>query len=166
MIHRPKVLILDEPGTGLDPGARRGLMGFLEELRDRDGVTCLLTTHLMDEADRCDRVAIMDEGKLKCADSPSALKAMIGGDVLTVSASNPARLARRIAERFLLETRVLDGVVRIERARGHEFVKELAEAFPGEFDSITVGKATLGDVFEHLTGHGLWNRGDPDDPTT
>jgi ABC-2 type transport system ATP-binding protein len=166
MIHRPKVLILDEPGTGLDPGARLSLMGFLEELRDRDGVTCLLTTHLMDEADRCDRVGIMDEGKLKCADSPSVLKAMIGGEVLTVATSNPALLARKIAERFALEARVLDGVVRIERARGHQLVKELAEAFPGECDSITVGKVTLGDVFEHLTGHGLWNGGGGNDPTT
>ena len=159
LLHRPAVLILDEPSTGLDPGARALLMQQLHELRDRDGVTCLLTTHLMDEADRCDRVAILDRGRLIRAETPTALKGTIGGDVLTICSGNPEELAQRVTSRVGIAALVADGSVRIERERGHEFVTELIEAFPGEIDSVTVGRPTLDDVFLHLTGHRLWEAG-------
>ena len=157
LLHRPRVLILDEPSTGLDPVARSTLMEQLFELRDRDGVTCLLTTHLMDEADACDRIGILDQGRLIALDTPAALKSTIGGDVLTLSTSDPAALAAKIERRFGAGVAVFDRLVRIERTRGHEFVPDLIEAFPGEIDSVTVGKPTLDDVFVHLTGHRLWN---------
>ena len=163
LLHRPGVLILDEPSTGLDPGARAGLMDYLQELRDRDGVTSLLTTHLMDEADRCDQVAILDEGRLIATGTPASLKGTIGGDVLTVRCDDPGLLSQKASDRFDVSTKVLDGAVRIERDRGHEFVPDLIEAFPGEINSVTVGRPTLDDVFLHLTGHRLWDNGADDD---
>lgn len=155
LLHAPKVLILDEPSTGLDPAARLSLMEHLQQLRDRDGVTSLLTTHLMEEADRCDRIGILDEGKLVALDSPNTLKATIGGDIVTVSTHDPAELAAHVKERFHITSDLVNGQVQIARDRGHEFVPELIEAFPGEIESVTVGKPTLEDVFVQLTGHRL-----------
>jgi len=157
LLHRPSLLILDEPTTGLDPGARASLLDYLQELRTRDGVTCLLTTHLMDEAERCDEVAILDRGKLVAVGPPAELKSTIGGDVLTVSAHEPAVLAEKARQRFSVDARLVDGVLHIERDRGHELVPLLIEAFPGEIDSVRVGRPTLDDVFLHLTGHRLWD---------
>jgi len=166
LLHEPEILILDEPSTGLDPGARAALMDQLYELRERSSVTSLLTTHLMDEADRCDHVAVLDRGKLVASDSPASLKTTIGGDVITIHSSTPAELAKGAQEKFGVSPTVLDGVVRIERERGHEFVPELIEAFPGEIDSIRVGRPTLDDVFLHLTGHALWDQGNGREATS
>jgi ABC-2 type transport system ATP-binding protein len=157
LLHQPSLLILDEPTTGLDPGARAGLLDYLQELRTAMGVTCLLTTHLMDEAEKCDEVAILDRGRLVATGPPAALKSTIGGDVLTVVAREPAVLARKARERFSVDARLVDGLLHIERDRGHEFVPMLIEAFPGEIDSVRVGRPTLDDVFLHLTGHRLWD---------
>ncbi len=153
LLHDPRVLLLDEPSTGLDPGARMALMDRLVELRDGCGVSTLITTHLMDEADRCDRVGFLDQGRLVAVDTPAALKATIGGDVVTVATGHPAALAAAVSKRFGVAPEVIDGLVHIEWDRGHEFVPELIEAFPGEVESVTVGKPTLDDVFVRLTGH-------------
>ncbi len=161
LLHRPDVLILDEPSTGLDPGARLALTDYLVQLRDRDGVTSLLTTHLMDEADRCDHVAVIDRGKLVAHGPPSELKATIGGDVVAIHGADATSLSLRISARFDVRCDIVEGVIRIERPRGHEFVPDLIEAFPGEIESVTVGKPTLDDVFQRLTGHGLWDAPDP-----
>lgn len=153
MLHKPAVLILDEPSTGLDPGARRDLWGLLVALRDQAGTTVLLTTHFMDEADRCDRVAILDRGNVVALGRPDVLKAEIGGDVLTVVTRSPERLSGRIAERFGHPSTVVDSAVRIDHPAGHTFVPQLVEAFPGEIDSVTIGKPVLEDVFFLRTGH-------------
>ncbi|RME39585.1 MAG: ABC transporter ATP-binding protein [Planctomycetota bacterium] len=153
LLHDPPVLLLDEPSTGLDPGSRRALTDLLHELRDQRGVTSLLTTHLMEEADRCDRLALLDGGRLVALDTPDALKERIGGDVVTVAAVDADHLADRIRQRFGIVPERLSGELRIERDRGHTFVPELIEAFPGEIRSVTVGRPTLEDVFVHLTGH-------------
>lgn len=153
LLHKPELLLLDEPSTGLDPRARRELGDYLAELRDTDGVTVLLTTHIMDEADRCNRIALLDHGKLVALDTPHALKEQIGGDVVSVGSRNPARLCEQIEKRLGVKASIVDQTIRIERPRGHEFIPTLVEAFPGEIDSISVGKPTLEDVFIHLTGH-------------
>ncbi len=157
LLSNPKVLILDEPSTGLDPGARAGFMECLQALRKDEGVTSLLTTHLMDEADACDRIAILDEGRLVTIGTPADLKAAIGADVITMSCRSPSHVAQQITDRFGIPAEAADGLVRIERRSAHEFVPQLVEAFPGEIESITVGKPTLDDVFRHLTGRQLWN---------
>jgi ABC-2 type transport system ATP-binding protein len=153
LLHKPQVLLLDEPSTGLDPRVRRELSDYLEQLRDEDGVTVLLTTHLMEEADRCDRLAILDRGRLVALDTPRQLKEQIGGDVISVETRQPQPLAEQIGKRFNIEARVLEGSVRIERTNGHRFITELVEAFPGQIDAVSVHKPTLEDVFIHLTGH-------------
>lgn len=155
MLHGPEVLILDEPSSGLDPSARMTLMDHLHTLRDEHRVTSLLTTHLTDEADRCDRLAILDEGRLVACGTPSDLKAAIGGDVITMTTDAPAILAKKLEDRFEIPAEVLGNIVRIERAHGHAFVADLIEAFPGEIETVTVGKPTLNDVFLHRTGHAL-----------
>ncbi len=155
LLHKPRLLLLDEPSTGLDPAARRELSDYLAALRKQDGITVLLTTHIMEEAQACDRLAIIDRGKISAIGSPDALKEEVGGDVISVTGKYPAMLSQQIAERFSLQTSLLDDVVRIEKPRGHEFVAQLVEAFPGQIQTVSVGKPTLEDVFIHKTGHRL-----------
>jgi ABC-2 type transport system ATP-binding protein len=153
LLHQPEILLLDEPTVGLDPGARRDVWEHLAALGARGGVTVVVTTHLMEEAERCDRVGILDEGELVALGAPAELTSEIRGEVVALEAVDPARLAAAIRERFGADATVLDGLVRIERPDGAAFVPRLAEAFPGEIRSITVGKPTLEDVFVQRTGH-------------
>jgi ABC-2 type transport system ATP-binding protein len=153
LLHKPQVLLLDEPSTGLDPRVRRELSDYLERLRTEDQMTILLTTHLMEEADRCDRLAILDRGQLVALSTPRELKERIGGDVISVETKQPQSLAEQINKRFGVEARQLDGSVRVERMNGHKFIAELVEAFPGQVDAISIRKPTLEDVFIRLTGH-------------
>jgi len=158
LLHHPGVLLLDEPTTGLDPGARRDLWQYLQILRDEERVSVLVTTHLMEEAERCDRLAIMNEGNLVALGTPAELKSEIGGDVILLDAANDAGLlADHIRARFHVETAVLGNQVRIEREGGHRFVPDLVEAFPGEIQAISVSKPALEDVFIHRTGHKFWS---------
>jgi len=156
LLHHPSVLLLDEPTTGLDPGARRDLWQYLASLRDEEHVTVIVTTHLMEEAERCDRLAILNEGKVVALGTPNDLKHEIGGDVILLDAKDPASLAHRIAERFHVDAQEMQGKVRLERENGHRFITDVVEAFPGEVDAISVSKPTLEDVFIHRTGHRFW----------
>ena len=155
LLHAPDLLLLDEPTTGLDPGARRDVWGRLRALRERTGTTVILTTHLMDDAAGCDRVAIIHEGRIVAIGAPEALIAEVGGDVIMIATADPQALAARIARRFGVAADVIDGRVHIERPRAHEFIAGLVEAFPGEIDSVSFGKPTLEDVFMHHTGRRL-----------
>jgi ABC-2 type transport system ATP-binding protein len=158
LLHHPGVLLLDEPTTGLDPGARRDLWQYLQMLRDEEHVSVLVTTHLMEEAERCDRLAIMNEGNLVALGTPSELKSEIGGDVILLDAAGDAGLlAEHIRARFDVEATVLGNQVRIEREGGHRFVPDVVEAFPGEIQAISVSKPALEDVFIHRTGHKFWS---------
>ncbi len=156
MLHAPLVLLLDEPSTGLDPGAKRDLWNQLRSLRSREGVTVLLTTHLMDEAASCDRLALLHHGEVVALGSPVSLTSEIGGDVITLHANEPELLRAEIEERFGCAASLLDGTVRIERDAGHQFIPQLVEAFPGRIAAISLAKPTLEDVFIHRTGHRLW----------
>lgn len=157
LLHGPRVLLLDEPTTGLDPGARRDLWQYLRILRDEEQVTVLVTTHLMEEAERCDRLAILNEGKLVALGTPGELKLEIGGDVIVLETKSPEQLATRIQARFKVQARVVDGQLRIERNEGHRFVTDLVESFPGEIDSVSISKPTVEDVFIRRTGHRFWS---------
>jgi ABC-2 type transport system ATP-binding protein len=155
LLHRPRLLLLDEPSTGLDPGARRGLWETLEDLRDQ-GVTVLLTTHFMEEGDRCDRLALVDRGEIVTEGAPMALKSEIGGDIISLTGPGPEGLARELAARHPdLAPTLRDGVVRLERERAPEFVARLFEEFPGRIDSVTVARPSLEDVFLRKTGRPL-----------
>jgi ABC-2 type transport system ATP-binding protein len=158
LLHHPGVLLLDEPTTGLDPGARRDLWQYLQMLRDEEHVSVLVTTHLMEEAERCDRLAIMNEGNLVALGTPEELKSEIGGDVVLLHAAHDAGvLAERIRARFHVDTTVLENQVRIEREGAHRFVTEVVEAFPGEIEALSVSKPALEDVFIRRTGHKFWS---------
>jgi ABC-2 type transport system ATP-binding protein len=159
LIHSPSVLLLDEPSTGLDPGARRDLWQYLETLRDEENVAILVTTHLMEEAEHCDRLAILNEGKLVALGSPFELKSKIGGDVVLFETQNSEAaqtLAARLSQRFDVEAVVLGNSVRLEHGQGHRFVASAVEAFPGVVEAVTVSKPSLEDVFIRRTGHRFW----------
>jgi ABC-2 type transport system ATP-binding protein len=167
MLHRPQLLLLDEPSTGLDPGARSDVWQYLEQVRQSDGVTVVLTTHLLEEAARADRIAIMHQGKLAALDSPTALQASVGGDAITIRTENPEVLAADIQQEFQTQPKVVDGSVRLEQPNGHQWVPRLVEAYPDRIQAITLGKPTLEDVFIHVTGHRFWTDGtNSDEPTT
>jgi ABC-2 type transport system ATP-binding protein len=158
LLHHPGVLLLDEPTTGLDPGARRDLWQYLRMLRDEEHVSVLVTTHLMEEAERCDRLAIMNEGNLVALGTPEELKSEIGGDVILLEATRDAEvLAEHIRARFHVDSTMLGNQVRIERKDGHHFVPDVVEAFPGEIQAISVSKPSLEDVFIRRTGHKFWS---------
>jgi ABC-2 type transport system ATP-binding protein len=157
LLHHPEVLLLDEPTTGLDPGARRDVWQYLQILRDQEHVTVIVTTHLMEEAERCDRLAILNEGKLVALGTPEELTREIGGDVVLLEARDPERLAERIRSRFHVDASVMSPHVRLEIENGHRFVPDVVEAFPGEIQALSVSKPTLEDVFIHRTGHRFWN---------
>ncbi len=156
LMHRPSVLLLDEPTTGLDPGARRDLWQYLHELRSQERVSIIVTTHLMEEAERCDRLAILSAGKVVALGTPAELRSEIGGDVIVLETENADSLGVRLEQRFGGNATVLDGKVRMERREGHRFVTDIVEAFPGEIQSISVSKPTLEDVFIDRTGHRFW----------
>lgn len=162
MLHRPRLLLLDEPSTGLDPGARSDLWQYLEQVRDADGVTVVLTTHLLEEAQRTDRIAIMHNGTLAALDTPSALQAAVGGDAITIRTGDAAQLAADIERQLNAAAMVVDGSVRLEQTNGHQWIPRLVEAFPDRIESITLGKPTLEDVFIHFTGHRFWSEPQPD----
>jgi ABC-2 type transport system ATP-binding protein len=153
LLHLPPVLLLDEPTVGLDPGGRRDLWRHVRRLRSESGVAVLVTTHLLEEAEDCDRVGILDRGRLVALGTPADLKAAIRGDVISLESAEPEGLADAIRTRFGAAGAVVDGTVRIERPDGAALVPRLAEAFPGVIRSITVGKPTLEDVFVQRTGH-------------
>ena len=153
LLHRPKVVLMDEASTGLDPGARRELSQYVHELRDREGVTIVLTTHILDEADRCDRLILLHQGKIAAQGTPAELRSRLGGgDVVVLEAADPAALGSKIEAQFGLHPSILDGEVRIEIDNGHRFITEVVEAFPGAIHSVALHKPTLEDVFVHETG--------------
>jgi ABC-2 type transport system ATP-binding protein len=157
LLHHPEVLLLDEPTTGLDPGARRDLWQYLQILRDQERVSVIVTTHLMEEAERCDRLAILNEGNLVALGTPDALTREIGGDVILLEARDAQSLADRIRGNFHVDATVMDNKVRLEIENGHRFVPDVVEMFPGEIQSLSVSKPTLEDVFIRRTGHRFWN---------
>ena len=159
LLHSPSVLLLDEPTTGLDPGARRDLWKYLAQLRDSEGVTVLVTTHLMEEAERCDRLSILNEGHLVGLGTPSELKTQIGGDVIVFEIADPAMapaLADKISLRFALKATALGGKIRLEAPNAPKLVTSVFEAFMGDITGFSVSKPSLEDVFIHRTGHRFW----------
>jgi ABC-2 type transport system ATP-binding protein len=157
LLHHPRLLLLDEPSTGLDPGARIDLWEYLSRLKSRGGMTILVTTHLMDEAERCDCLGILDRGKLVALDTPEKLRASVGGDCLTIhSEQSPAGLAEKIQSRFGVAVQQVGESLRIEREQGHELLRDLVEAFPNDIAGISLGKPGLEDVFIKKTGHQFW----------
>ena len=152
LLHAPQVLLMDEASTGLDPAARRDLSRHVENLRQNEGVTILLTTHILEEADRCDRLVLLHQGKIVAHGTPAELRSQIGGDVVVLETADPQALAASIEKKFGLRPSVGEGQVRVEIPNGHRFITDVVEAFPGAIDSVGLHKPTLEDVFVRETG--------------
>ena len=155
LLHQPSVLFLDEPTLGLDPQTRKSIWDHLRQLRTREGVTLFMTTHYMDEAEFCDRIAIIDQGQIVALGSPSELKARVGGDVITVTASDTGAAALEIRQRFALEPLVDDGTLRIEVPDGATFLPRLVREIPMPLTTVTLRRPSLDDVFLKLTGRAI-----------
>jgi ABC-2 type transport system ATP-binding protein len=150
LLHHPKVLFLDEPTVGLDPQTRNAIWEHVRRLRDEVGITVFMTTHYMDEAENCDRIAIIDHGKLQALDTPAALKRRIGGDKILIGGDSD--LQQAIATRYDVTVQVVDGALQLQVDDGSAFVPKVVSDFPGRIRSIQVQQPSLDDVFLQLTG--------------
>jgi ABC-2 type transport system ATP-binding protein len=155
MLAYPSVLFLDEPTIGLDPQTRAHIWDYLRDLRRQEGTTIFLTTHYMDEAEYCDRIAIIDHGKIVAQGTPDELKAMVGGDVVTITTGNDAEAATHIKATFGVDAAARDGGLRMEVADGAAFVPRLLSALPVQVQTVSVHRPSLDDVFIKLTGHAI-----------
>ena len=155
MLHTPEVLFLDEPTIGLDPQTRRHIWSYLRRLRDERGVTLFMTTHYMDEAEECDRIAIIDGGKIVALGTPDELKALVGGDVVTITTSDNGLALKEIRDLFGIEPTPDDGTLRVEVPDGAAFVPRLVRETSVEVRSVAFRRPSLDDVFLKLTGHAI-----------
>ena len=152
LLHYPRVLFLDEPTLGLDPQTRNTIWEFIAELRKRERITVFMTTHYMEEAENCGRIAIIDHGKIIALDTPARLKQMVQGDIIHLMTDDNERACAEIAERFGIDCRTENGSLFIETERGEEFIPKLLHGLSVRTTSVNIQKATLNDVFLKLTG--------------
>lgn len=153
LLHQPFILLLDEPTTGLDPNAKREFWSYLKTLKRKEGITILLTTHYLDEAEICDHLVILDQGKLVAEGSADSLKKEIGTEVVVIHSSDSDSLAVSIQSDYGFQVEAVDNLIRIERDDGHLLIGQLVEKYGDRIDSIAVSKPTLEDVFIRKTGH-------------
>ena len=152
LLHSPRVLFLDEPTIGLDPQTRASIWSYIRELRNREHITIFLTTHYMDEAENCNRIAIIDHGKIVAIDTPEALKASVGKDRVQIqTADDPAAIAA-LAETFGIEAAMHEGAVTFSVAAGEQVVPRLFAEFSVPIRSVSVSRPSLDDVFMSYTG--------------
>lgn len=167
MLHQPAVLIMDEPSTGLDPAARYDFWTYLRRVRDEYGVSILLTTHLLEEADRADRVAILSAGQIVACGQPDELRDQVGGETIVINAApqQVEQLARDIANSLQLSPRRVDDAIHIAATNPGEVVKTLLERYGTSITKLRLGKPTLEDVFIARTGHRFWNPVEDETPS-
>ncbi|HZY50886.1 MAG TPA: ATP-binding cassette domain-containing protein [Devosia sp.] len=155
LLHSPKVLFLDEPTIGLDPQTRASIWQYIRELHKREEITVFVTTHYMDEAEHCDRIAIIDQGQIVALDTPEALKAGVGKDRVQISTvDDPAAIAA-LKDKFGLDAKMVEGLVTIAVPEGAAFIPHLFEKLGIAIKSVTVQRPTLDDVFLNFTGTSL-----------
>jgi ABC-2 type transport system ATP-binding protein len=152
LLHAPRVLFLDEPTVGLDPQTRASIWEYINDLKRREDITIFLTTHYMDEAENCDRIAIIDHGLIVAIDTPEALKASVGRDRVQISTADDAAAIRELAEVFGLEAALHEGLVTFSVESGEHFVPKLFGALPVAIKSVSVSRPSLDDVFMSYTG--------------
>jgi ABC-2 type transport system ATP-binding protein len=155
LLHHPAVLFLDEPTVGLDPQTRDRIWEHVHELRRREGITVFMTTHYMDEADQCDRIGIIDHARLIALDTPAALKAAIGGDMVRLRTVDDQAAASWLSQEEGLTPVQENGHLRVEVTAADEFVPYLLARLPVTVRSIDIAKPTLNDVFLRLTGRAI-----------
>ncbi len=152
LMHSPRVLFLDEPTIGLDPQTRRSIWTYIRELQEREEITIFMTTHYMDEAEWCDRIAIMDQGEIVALDTPETLKAGVGADRVTLQTDDDAAAIEALRDRFGLEAKIVEGAVTFGVPGGEQFVPRLFAELAVPIRSVSVSRPTLDDVFMSFTG--------------
>jgi ABC-2 type transport system ATP-binding protein len=152
MLHSPRVLFRDEPTIGLDPQTRRSIWTYIAELKEREEITIFMTTHYMDEAEWCDRIAIMDHGQIVALDSPEKLKADVGRDRVTIHTADDPKAIEELQDRFAIEARIAEGAVTFGVPVGEEFVPRLFAELDVPIHGVSVHRPTLDDVFMSFTG--------------
>ena len=152
LMHSPRVLFLDEPTIGLDPQTRRSIWSYIRQLKEQEEITIFMTTHYMDEAEWCDRIAIMDHGGIVALDAPETLKAAVGTDRVMIQTEDDEAAIAALAERFGIEAGMAEGAVTFGVPAGEEFVPRLFAELPVRIQSVNVSRPTLDDVFMSYTG--------------
>jgi ABC-2 type transport system ATP-binding protein len=152
LMHSPRVLFLDEPTIGLDPQTRRSIWEYIRELKEREEITIFMTTHYMDEAEWCDRIAIMDHGEIVALESPETLKAGVGTDRVAIQTDDDAAAIAALADRFGIEARMSEGAVTFGVPEGEQFVPRLFAELGIPIKAVHVSRPTLDDVFMSYTG--------------
>ncbi len=152
LLHYPRVLFLDEPTLGLDPQTRNHIWDYILDLRKRLNITVFLTTHYMEEANVADRIAIIDHGKIIALDTPSALKRMVGGDVITLQTDNPEAAVTELKEKHSIEAKMDSEGIHFEVPNGEKFIPALVREFKSGLQGVSLRRPTLDDVFIKLTG--------------
>jgi ABC-2 type transport system ATP-binding protein len=152
LMHSPRVLFLDEPTIGLDPQTRRSIWSYIRELKEREEITIFMTTHYMDEAEWCDRIAIMDHGRIVALDRPDALKAQVGTDRVTLHTDDDEAAISALLARFGIEARRAEGAVIFGVPAGEQFVPRLFAELGQPIKAVSVARPTLDDVFMSYTG--------------
>jgi ABC-2 type transport system ATP-binding protein len=152
LLHSPRVLFLDEPTVGLDPQTRSSIWSYIRELKQREEITIFLTTHYMDEAEYCERIAIMDRGRIIVLDTPAALKASVGSDRVQIETDDPDAAIAAVRELFGLEASVAEGRVTVMVPEGEHFVPRLFAELGLPIRSVSVARPSLDDVFMSYTG--------------
>ena len=152
LLHAPKVLFLDEPTVGLDPQTRTSIWEYIIELKQREDITIFLTTHYMDEAEHCDRIAIIDHGQIQAVDTPEALKASVGKDRVQIATADDVQAIEALSSRFEIEAGMHDGLVTFSVASGEAFVPRLFAELGVGIRSVSVARPSLDDVFMSYTG--------------
>ena len=155
LMHLPHVLFLDEPTIGLDPQTRSHIWEYLLRLRQERRLTIFLTTHYMEEAEYCDRIAVIDYGRIVALDTPEGLKAEVGGDIITIRTDDDELLEREIGERYQVQVRRDEAGLHFEVGEGATFIPQLLAALPGRVQAVNVRRPTLDDVFLKLTGRAI-----------
>ncbi len=155
LLHRPKVLFLDEPTLGLDPQTRHRIWDYILDLRKREDLTIFMTTHYMEEAENCDRIAIMDYGQLVALDTPDKLKDAFGGDVISIMTEDNEEAIRLLKEQYNVQPSQQNGAVSFTVHHGEEFLPGFVSSFPLHLLSIGLHRPTLEDIFLKLTGHAI-----------
>ncbi|MDA8423170.1 MAG: ATP-binding cassette domain-containing protein [Nitrospiraceae bacterium] len=152
LLHYPRVLFLDEPTIGLDPQTRNTIWDFINTLRSKEKITVFMTTHYMEEAENCGRIAIIDHGRIIALDTPAKLKQMVHGDVIHVITTDNQRALAEIQKTFSLAAREENGGLVLETEKGDEFIPKLLHSLTMQTLSVSLKKPTLNDVFLKLTG--------------
>ncbi|MFD2759637.1 ATP-binding cassette domain-containing protein [Lentibacillus juripiscarius] len=152
LLHYPRVLFLDEPTVGLDPQTRNHIWEYILQLKEKAGITIFLTTHYMDEAEICDRVAVMDNGEVIALDTPDALKTDVGGDIVEIRTADNEKAKAEVEANYAVDVKEADDILTFQVNQGNAFLVQLVKELSVEIVTVNLRRPTLNDVFLHLTG--------------